>query len=187
MIGVSINYRLSAYGFLAGSEVLEAGIANNGFRDQRLALQWINENIVSFGGDPTKVTIWGESSGAESVSAQVLAYNGELSARTIFWDIYLYGLLTSVCTGRDDGLFRAAIAESGFGGILSRYPGGANNTEAMDALYNLFVSNTSCASTANTSASLDCLRSLPFDEINAALNGTEAAPWPPMLDSDFSK
>lgn len=57
----------------------------------------------------------------------------------------------------------------------------------MDALYNLFVSNTSCASTANTSASLDCLRSLPFEEINAALNGTEAAPWPPMLDGDFSK
>lgn len=91
------------------------------------------------------------------------------------------------CTGRDDGLFRAAIGESGFGGVLSRFPGGANNTEAMDALYNLFVSNTSCASTANTSASLDCLRSLPFEEINTALNGTEAAPWPPMLDGDFSK
>ncbi|KAI3396681.1 hypothetical protein diail_11789 [Diaporthe ilicicola] len=163
MIGISINYRLSAFGFLAGSDVLEAGIANNGFRDQRLALQWINENVASFGGDPTKVTIWGESSGAESVSAQVLAYNG-----------------------RDDGLFRAAIAESGFGGILSRYPGGANNTEAMDAVYGLLVSNTSCASTLNTSASLDCLRSLPFDELNAALNGTEAAPWPPMLDGDFT-
>lgn len=77
MIGVSINYRVSAFGFLAGSEALEAGIANNGFRDQRLALQWINENIASFGGDPEKVAIWGESSGAESVSAQVLAYNGE--------------------------------------------------------------------------------------------------------------
>ncbi|KAG8165356.1 hypothetical protein KVR01_005631 [Diaporthe batatas] len=162
MIGVSINYRVSAFGFLAGSEVLEAGIANNGFRDQRLALQWINENIGSFGGDKTKVTIWGESSGAESVSAQVFAYNG-----------------------RDDGLFRAAIGQSGFGGVLSRFPGGANNTEAMDQLYGLLVSNTSCASTANTSASLDCLRSLPFDDINAALNGTEAAPWPPMLDGDF--
>lgn len=91
------------------------------------------------------------------------------------------------CTGRDDGLFRAAIGESGFGGVLSRFPGGANNTEAMDALYNLLVSNTSCASTANTSASLDCLRALPFEEINAALNGTEAAPWPPMLDGDFSE
>lgn len=77
VIGVSFNYRLSAFGFLCGSEALEAGIANNGFRDQRLALRWINENIGSFGGDPSKVTIWGESSGAESVSAQVLAYNGK--------------------------------------------------------------------------------------------------------------
>lgn len=77
MIAVSLNYRLSAFGFLCGSEALDAGIANNGFRDQRLALHWINENIASFGGDPTKVTIWGESAGAESVSAQVLAYNGK--------------------------------------------------------------------------------------------------------------
>lgn len=78
IIGVSLNYRLSAFGFLAGSEALEAGIANNGFRDQRLALRWVNENIAHFGGDPAKVTIWGESSGAESVSAQVLAYNGKI-------------------------------------------------------------------------------------------------------------
>lgn len=77
MIGVSLNYRLSAFGFLHGSEALDAGVANNGFRDQRLALRWVNENIAAFGGDPAKVTIWGESSGAESVNAQVLAYNGE--------------------------------------------------------------------------------------------------------------
>lgn len=77
MIGVSLNYRLSAFGFLCGSEALSAGITNNGFRDQRLALHWVNENIEAFGGDPTKVTIWGESSGAESVNAQVLAYNGK--------------------------------------------------------------------------------------------------------------
>ncbi|KUI60386.1 Lipase 4 [Cytospora mali] len=162
IIGVSINYRLSAFGFLCGSEVLQAGIANNGFRDQRLALRWVNENVASFGGDPDKVTIFGESSGAESVSAQVLAYNG-----------------------RDDGLFRAAIGQSGFGGVLARYAGGANATGAMQGVYNLLVSNTSCASTVNTSASLDCLRALPFGEINAALNGTETSPWPPMLDHDF--
>lgn len=84
MIGVSINYRLSAYGFLHGEEALAAGIANNGFRDQRLALRWVNENIGAFGGDPEKVTIWGESSGAESVNAQVLAYNGELLPHSSF-------------------------------------------------------------------------------------------------------
>lgn len=55
----------------------------------------------------------------------------------------------------------------------------------MQATYNLLVSSTSCAATVNTPASLTCLRALPFDEINAALNGTAAAPWAPMLDGDF--
>lgn len=78
MIGVSVQYRLSAWGFLGGSEMLETGNTNLGFRDQRLALQWVHENIESFGGDKEKVTIWGESAGAASVGAQVLAYNGLL-------------------------------------------------------------------------------------------------------------
>lgn len=93
--------------------------------------------------------------------------------------------LLSRFSGRDDKLFRAAIAESGFGGQLSRYPGGFNATDLMQDTYNLLVSNTSCASTANTSSSLDCLRALPFDELNAALNGTDASPWAPVLDGDF--
>ena len=76
VIGVSINYRLSAFGFVSSEEALTAGVANLGFRDQRLAIRWVNENIAAFGGSPDKVTIFGESSGAESVSAQVLAYGG---------------------------------------------------------------------------------------------------------------
>lgn len=39
-------------------EALEGGATNLGFRDQRLALQWLNENIASFGGSKDKVTIW---------------------------------------------------------------------------------------------------------------------------------
>jgi len=76
MMGVSIQYRLSGWGFLGGKEALDGGATNLGFRDQRLALHWIQENIAAFGGDPTKVTIWGESAGAQSVAAQILAYNG---------------------------------------------------------------------------------------------------------------
>jgi carboxylesterase type B len=76
IISVSFNYRLSAFGFLTGKEAMEEGITNIGFRDQRLALQWVQENIAAFGGSPEKVTIWGESAGAESVTAQMLAYNG---------------------------------------------------------------------------------------------------------------
>ncbi|CAN9315594.1 unnamed protein product [Alternaria alternata] len=51
IIGVSINYRLSAWGFLSGSEeVRDTGNLNLGLRDQRLALQWVQENIEAFGG-----------------------------------------------------------------------------------------------------------------------------------------
>lgn len=89
-------------------------------------------------------------------------------------------------TGRDDGLFRGAMAQSGFGGTLSRFAGGFNATDAMQDVYDQLVSNTSCAATANTTASLDCLRALPFAEINDALNGTDpVSPWPPVLDGDF--
>lgn len=68
IVAVSINYRLSSWGFLWGSEVQEEGGAMNGYRDQRLALHWIQENIATFGGDPDRVTIQGESAGGEYFS-----------------------------------------------------------------------------------------------------------------------
>ena len=60
IIGVSIAYRLSAWGFLQSKEVAGSGNTNMGLRDQRLALHWLQENIGAFGGDASKVTIWGE-------------------------------------------------------------------------------------------------------------------------------
>lgn len=59
IIVASINYRLHAWGFLWGQAVEDESAGNNGFRDQHLALQWVQENIQAFGGDPDKVTIWG--------------------------------------------------------------------------------------------------------------------------------
>jgi para-nitrobenzyl esterase len=65
VVVVTLNYRLGALGFLA---VPELGLTGNyGIQDQRLALRWVAENIAAFGGDPGKVTIFGESSGAMSV------------------------------------------------------------------------------------------------------------------------
>ena len=65
---VSINYRLNLFGFLQ-PPVAEVVPANRGFRDQIAALQWVQQNIASFGGDPTRVTLWGQSAGARSVMA----------------------------------------------------------------------------------------------------------------------
>ena len=50
VIGVSTNYRLSAWGFLNSNEMTGSGNTNLGLRDQRLALHWVQENIAAFGG-----------------------------------------------------------------------------------------------------------------------------------------
>eukprot|EP01013_Petalomonas_cantuscygni_P008996 TRINITY_DN21761_c0_g1_i1.p1 TRINITY_DN21761_c0_g1~~TRINITY_DN21761_c0_g1_i1.p1 ORF type:complete len:568 (-),score=99.11 TRINITY_DN21761_c0_g1_i1:424-2127(-) len=68
-VHVAVNYRLSALGFLALPELRnETGTSGNyALQDQRLALQWVQANIHAFGGDPSRVTIYGESAGAISV------------------------------------------------------------------------------------------------------------------------
>ena len=71
VVYVAINYRLHALGFLSFGNDLVSG--NMGLRDQHLAIQWVRANIHQFGGDPDKVTIFGESAGGMSVQAQVLS------------------------------------------------------------------------------------------------------------------
>ncbi|XP_072235902.1 para-nitrobenzyl esterase [Leuresthes tenuis] len=71
VVYVSFNYRLNAFGFLA-LEILREGSPGNtsgnyGFLDQIAALRWVQRNIHVFGGDPGKVTIFGQSSGGTSV------------------------------------------------------------------------------------------------------------------------
>ncbi|RJE26204.1 Carboxylesterase [Aspergillus sclerotialis] len=69
IVAVSINYRLGAFGFLTSEELRKAGYkANNGLRDQRVALQWIQKHIQDFGGDPENVTLTGMSAGGASVT-----------------------------------------------------------------------------------------------------------------------
>ncbi|KAI0041134.1 carotenoid ester lipase precursor [Auriscalpium vulgare] len=90
VVYVSMNYRVSALGFLGGTETQKAGVGNLGLQDQRLALRWIQRYIHAFGGDPSKVTIWGESAGAISVALHLVT-NG----------------------GNTEGLFRGAFMQSG--------------------------------------------------------------------------
>ncbi|KAF9888395.1 hypothetical protein FE257_008673 [Aspergillus nanangensis] len=72
VVVVTINYRTNVFGFV-GDESIPVGERNLGFLDQRLALDWVRRNIASLGGDPSKVTIMGESAGGSSVDALVLS------------------------------------------------------------------------------------------------------------------
>ncbi|XP_007073975.1 acetylcholinesterase isoform X2 [Panthera tigris] len=69
---VSMNYRVGAFGFLALPGSREAP-GNVGLLDQRLALQWVQDNVATFGGDPMSVTLFGESAGAASVGMHLLS------------------------------------------------------------------------------------------------------------------
>ncbi|KAK3673376.1 hypothetical protein LTR78_006609 [Recurvomyces mirabilis] len=73
VVYVSIQYRLGLFGFLGGSQVAENGVLNAGLLDQRAALEWVQRNVRSFGGDPARVTIWGGSAGGGSVTLQLMA------------------------------------------------------------------------------------------------------------------
>jgi para-nitrobenzyl esterase len=103
VVVVSMNYRLGVFGFLAhpglSKESGHGGSGNYGLLDQAAALEWVQKNIKAFGGDPTNVTIFGESAGSFSVS----------------------GLMASP---KAKGLFQKAIGESGafFGSSLAVTP-----------------------------------------------------------------
>ena len=92
VVVVTINYRLGALGFFAHPELTQESphrtSGNYGLADQQAALRWLRDNIRAFGGDPRRVTVFGQSAGAASVTM----------------------LMTSP---RSRGLFRAAIAQSG--------------------------------------------------------------------------
>lgn len=70
---VTTNYRLGALGFL----VTENLAGNYGMEDQRAVLRWIQRNIAKFGGDPTKVTIFGQSAGATSIAYHMVSQNSK--------------------------------------------------------------------------------------------------------------
>ena len=70
MVFVAMNYRLGIFGWLSGDE----GVTSNaGLLDQKLALEWVQQNIHLFGGDPDRVTVMGESAGGGSIMHHITA------------------------------------------------------------------------------------------------------------------
>ncbi|MDO6414043.1 carboxylesterase family protein [Sphingomonas sp. BIUV-7] len=155
VILVSFNYRLGRLGFFAHPALsAEAGTgltANYGTMDQIAALKWVRANIAAFGGDPDNITLFGESSGGQSVN-------------------------TLMVSPLSRGLFAKAISESGLGRNLTRnavYPvrGDAAVTGEKAGLAlaaKLGVPGTDAAA-------LKALRALPADQFVAPLTSEPGA------------
>ncbi|KAK6517398.1 hypothetical protein TWF281_004055 [Arthrobotrys megalospora] len=152
IIGITINYRLSGWGFLASAEVEGTQNLNVGLKDQRLAMHWVKENIKAFGGDPDKVTIFGESAGGASVGFQQIAFNG-----------------------RNDGLFRGAIQQSG-SAILY---GPTSAAKDFQPFYDELVTAVGCV---DEPSPLNCLRNASASAINAVMTNQF---WQPVIDGQF--
>ena len=174
---VTFNYRLGRFGFFAHpaltAEQISSPLGNYGYMDQIAALKWVQRNITALGGDPARVTIFGESAGGSSV-------------------------LTLMTSPMAHGLFAQAIVESGGGrdGKFPRYlhdrdskPGSPPSGEAVGIAFAKSKNTTGVDAPA-----LKALRALPADAIVDDLNiitrrtsHSTAATYPgPMIDGQLS-
>ncbi|KAK5627848.1 hypothetical protein RRF57_003563 [Xylaria bambusicola] len=164
VIVVAINYRLGFFGF-AQSAALEAeGSENAGLRDQRLALEWVRDHIDQFGGNPEKVTIFGQSSGGLAVGMQIMAYGGSKPLP-----------------------FQQGICES-----QNNEPGITGNftIDGMQLMVDRVGCNTSDLHSAET---IQCLRDFDMETLLNASIATYVADiahnigdiWLPVVDGDF--
>lgn len=159
IIAVSVNYRIGPLGFFTSSEMQQNGDLNIGLKDLVLALNWLQENIGAFGGDPTKVTLWGQSAGAEAVANLLTAYGGTLN-----------------------GLFRGAIMESGSN---VRLPHNYLPIDTWQSQYSDFVSYAGCA---DHSEPLECIRLVDISKVKDFFNiSSQLAKheYYPVIDGDF--
>ncbi|KHN94925.1 cholinesterase [Metarhizium album ARSEF 1941] len=134
IVAFAFNYRTNIFGFPNSGE-LPAQERNLGLHDQRLALEWVQRNARAFGGDPAKVTIWGESAGSLSVDIHMLAYANATKPP-----------------------FRGAVMSSGESsfGLLGTTTT-PNNTKAWDSVAE--------AAGCRGARKLDCLRGIPAEEL----------------------
>ena len=148
VVGVSMNYRLNAFGFLTLEELWQKdeSYGNYGFMDQILVLEWVKRNIRNFGGNPNSVTICGQSSGGTSI----------------------YGLLASPMA---DGLFHKAIPMSGSPKFEKSYINASMDNTA-------FLLNSRCHSIKRKSDELrKCLYNLTQEEVDGAIPVQQYPYW----------
>ncbi|CAG8083947.1 unnamed protein product, partial [Penicillium nalgiovense] len=137
VVVVTINYRLGTLGFLALDDGKTNG--NYGLADQITALEWVRRNIQDFGGDPDRVTIFGQSAGAGSVRALLASPEAR-------------------------GKFAGAIMQSNLGGLAygTTYSKYYTIAQAMDVVGDTILNETNCTDAVSP---VECLRQLPASTI----------------------
>ncbi|KAF8635710.1 hypothetical protein AX15_000333 [Amanita polypyramis BW_CC] len=140
LIYVNFNYRLGPLGFPQGKEAVRRNALNLGIKDQIAALEWVQQNIIYFGGDSRKVTLFGESAGSIMTGVLFLGHEVERYAR-------------------------AAIFESGSASSALNPGAGLHEHDWSD-----FVRNVpSCASRARSSHTFHCLQATNSTEVTKGL------------------
>ncbi|KAJ5903626.1 hypothetical protein N7504_006009 [Penicillium tannophilum] len=164
-IAVMIQYRLGAFGFMSSEDVHEHGQTNAGLLDMRFALNWVQEHIETFGGNASRVTLGGESSGAGSVMLQAMAYGG-----------------------REDHLFNNIIAASPYTPAMYHY-----NDEIPTNHYLQFAVRAGCydEKLRSKTSIFDCLVNADTKTLqHASANISTSGSWgtwafQPVIDGDF--
>lgn len=158
VVVVIIQYRLGPFGFLTTGDSAAPG--NFGMLDQVEALKWVKENIANFGGNPNKVTIFGESAGGTSVALHLLS---PLSK----------------------DLFQQAIAESGVD--LSPF---ATQPSSFGPRFTKELSDKLSCPSSNHNVMVDCIRGKTATEVQTAAElilqtFTRKINFAPVVDSNF--
>ncbi|KAI0163682.1 carboxylesterase type B [Pestalotiopsis sp. NC0098] len=135
---VAMNYRLGVFGFLSSEDVKENGDLNAGILDQRFALEWVQKYIHLFGGDKSRVTLFGDSAGGGSVMLHAMAYGGT----------------------DGDRLFQQAIGDSPYLPLQYNY-----DDDYTTYLYDQFVSLSGCE---DADDKLACLRETDIEILDEA-------------------
>ncbi|KAI1459290.1 carboxylesterase family protein [Annulohypoxylon moriforme] len=164
IVHVAMNYRVGVWGFAKSDALKSEGSENAALRDQRLAIEWVRDNIQNFGGDPSKITISGQSSGGLAVGMQIMAFGGSKPAP-----------------------FQRGICES-----QALEPGITGNytINAMQAVVDYVGCNTTSLHSPET---IECLRNLSMEALEEAEEATYSDDiahnigdiWLPTVDGDF--
>ncbi|KAH7024812.1 acetylcholinesterase [Microdochium trichocladiopsis] len=160
-IVVVFNYRVSFFGFPSSAALPLRG-HNLGLQDQRLAVQWVHANIASFGGDPERMVLWGQSAGAMSVASYSYAYP-------------------------EDPIVKCLIQDSGSEGVFELLHATA---PASYSNFTFVAKNVGCGGLEDDpQAELACMRKVPYDKIEAfraewsRSRGTPALSFAPFYDN----